>query len=540
MLRLPKWKRWARTELLRLTRARAQQPCSRQRQRNIKAYLRQFSEHERLRATLRFACGAVVVLLPFYLLVGANAAWTPQPRFFPDDAVYARMCFPAGFLVYWNDFGFYRLLAVPAYALSNRAVMRASLSPVPYTLIALALATAVFVCSCLSAGLARRRGVLLAGVLLSSPLLLETLNFWSGTFNYALVLLLVSVQLRAGVWAHGRATVEGSKWLAGEASRGFVVTACGALLALLTYEIALPFILASSAFYVRGWLRRACVTALACVAAVALVLALVAAGLYWPQRFKLAAAQLTSAVNVSAENSANNSTNNSTNNSANNSANTTPDASTTTDADTTDHASVPGDVEQTPAPPASSAPERAWMYVSLLFSFLRTGLRSPWLWGLVLASAWVIFLPGRAREEGHLPWSVAASAFAFALAACVGYLALTKSMNARYVAFLLIYGAATLAWTKGRVACYALASLLLVQAAVSASLPIHMRDVELAARGRALTTQATRAGDLVNTAGRLARASWGKRFLAPPPVDMLTRPLNPRACRYSAPCEECK
>jgi hypothetical protein len=472
------------------------------------------------------------VLLPFYLLVGANAAWTPQPRFFPDDAVYARMCFPTGFVVYWNDFGFYRLLAVPAYALSNRAVMRASLSPVPYTLIALALATVVFVCSCLSAGLSRRRGVLLAGVLLSSPLLLETLNFWSGTFNYALVLLLVSAQLRAGAWAHGRATGEGSKRLAGEASRGFVVTACGALLALLTYEIALPFILASSAFYVRGWWRRACVTALACVAAVALVLALVAAGLYWPQRFKLAAEQLTSAVNTTADNSANNSTNNS--------ASTTPDASTTTDADTTDDASMPGDVGQTPAPPASSALERAWMYVALLFSFLRTGLRSPWLWGLVLASAWMIFLPGRAREEGRLPWSVTASAFAFALAACVGYLALTKSMNARYVAFLLIYGAATLAWTKGRVACYALASLLLVQAAVAASLPIHMRDVELAARGGALATQATRAGDLVNTDGRLARASWGKRFLAPPPVDMLTRPLNPRACRYSAPCEECK
>jgi hypothetical protein len=488
------------------------------------------------------------VLLPFYLLVGANAAWTPHPRFFPDDAVYARMCFPAGFLVYWNDFGFYRLLAVPAYALSNRAVMRASHSPVPFTLIALALATVVFVCSCLSAGLSRRRGVLLAGVLLSSPLLLETLNFWSGTFNYALVLLLVSAQLRAGVWARG-ATGEESKRLTGAASRGFVVTACGALLALLTYEIALPFILASSAFYVRGWWRRACATGLACVAVVALVLALVAAGLYWPQRFKLAAEQLTSAVYGTADNSANNSANatptnattNTTNANTTPSASATPDASTTPDASATDHANVPADVGQTPVPHASSATERAGMYVSLSFSFLRTGfLRSPWLWGLALALAGMIFLSRQSREEGRLPWNVAASAFAFALVACVGYLALTKSMNARYVAFLLIYGAATLAWTKGRVACYALASLLLVQAAVAASLPVHMRDVELAAKGGTLTIPAGRAGDLVNTDGRLARASWGKRFLAPPAVDMLTRPLSPQACRYAAPCEECK
>ncbi|MCA1565538.1 MAG: hypothetical protein LC803_07855 [Acidobacteria bacterium] len=471
------------------------------------------------------------MLVPFYLLVGANAAWTPHPGFFPDDAVYARMCFPTGFLVYWNDFGFYRLLAVPAYALSNRAVMRASLSPVPFTLIALALATVVFVCSCLSAGLSRRRGGLLAGVLLSSPLLLETLNFWSGTFNYALVLLLVSAQLRAGVWAR-RATGEGSKWLTGEASRGFVVTACGALLALLTYEIALPFVLASSAFYVRGWLRRAGVIGLACFAVVALVLALVAAGLYWPQRFKLAAEQLTSAVTGTANDSANTT--------ANATTNTTPDADTTADADTTDHAGVSAHVGQPHAPPASPASARAGMYVSLLFSFLRTGLRSPWWWGLVLALAGVIFLSGRAREEGRLPWSVAASAFAFALVACVGYLALTKSVNARYVAFLLIYGAATLAWTKGRIACYALASLLLVQAAVAASLPVHMRDVELAAKGGTLTIAAGRAGDLFSTDGRLARASWGKRFLAPPPVDMLTRPLSPQACRYSAPCEECK
>jgi hypothetical protein len=36
-----------------------------------------------------------------------------------------------------------------------------------------------------------------------SPVLLETLNFWSGTLNYALVLLLVAAQLGAGVWARG-------------------------------------------------------------------------------------------------------------------------------------------------------------------------------------------------------------------------------------------------------------------------------------------------------------------------------------------------
>ena len=51
-------------------------------------------------------------------------------------------------------------------------------------------------------------------------------------------------------------------------------------------------------------------------------------------------------------------------------------------------------------------------------------------------------------------------------------------MNARYVAFLLIYGAATLAWTNGRAASFASRRLLLLQAAVAAALPIHMRDLE--------------------------------------------------------------
>jgi hypothetical protein len=479
---------------------------------------------------LLFACGAIVVLLSFYLLVRANAAWTPHPRFFPDDAVYARMCFPEGFVVYWKDFGFYRLLAVPAYALSNRAVMRASLSPVPYTLIALAFATVVFVYACVSAGLSGRRGVLLAGVLLSSPLLVETLNFWSGTFNYALVLLLVAAQLRASMWAHR----------SGKPSRGRVVVACGALLALLTYEIALPFILATSALYARGWLRRSASVGLAFVAVVAFVAALAAAGLYWPQRFKLAAAQFTSAVSPAETTT------------ANTTAQTGATAGTgKADTGKADAGKADAGKAALTAPHASSAPERApsapervWMYASLLFSFTGTGLRSPWLWALVLALSGLIFLSrpaaGEFAREGRLPRNALASAFAFALVACVGYLALTKSMNARYVAFLLIYGAATLAWTKARVAGYALASLLLVQAAVAASLPVHMRDVELAAEGGAAVSSQTLAGDLISVDGRLARASWGKRFLAPPAVDMLAQPLNPRSCRYAMPCEECK
>ncbi|MDQ1522220.1 MAG: hypothetical protein QOE47_144, partial [Pyrinomonadaceae bacterium] len=122
----------------------------------------------------------------------------------------------------------------------------------------------------------------------------------------------------------------------------------------------------------------------------------------------------------------------------------------------------------------------------------------------------------------------------------VGYLALTKSMNARYAAFLLIYGAATLAWTKGRVAACALASLLVVQAAVAAGLPVHLRDVELATRGEAAVSSASGSTDLISVNGRLSRASWGRRFQDPPAVDMLTQPLNSRACRYSVPCEACK
>ncbi|HZH90415.1 MAG TPA: hypothetical protein VEX70_07290 [Pyrinomonadaceae bacterium] len=473
-----------------------------------------------MRAALLFACGALVVLLSLYLLVRANAAWTPHPRFFPDDALYARMCFPDGFAVYWNDFGFYRLLAVPAYALSNRAVMRASLSPVPYTLIALAFATVVFVCACVSAGLSRRRGALLAGVLLSSPILVETLNFWSGTFNYALVLLLLAAQLRVSMWAHR----------SGKPARGYAVVACAALLALLTYEIALPFILASGAFYAHGWPRRLASVGIASVASVAFVAALAGAGLYWPQRFKLAAEQLTSVVSGAGK--------------AETKANTNPAAN----ASAIDHAGVSAGAGNTPrpAPPAPSATGRARMYVSLLFSFINTGLRrSPLFWALVITLAGLTLLSrpaGKLAAEGRLPRNLMASAFAFAFVACVGYLVLTRSANARYAAFLLIYGAATLAWTKARVAGYALASLLLVQAAVAASLPIHMRDVEAAAKGGAGEPPAAAAsvGDLVSVEGRLARASWGKRFHAPPAVDMLAEPLNPRACRYTAPCEECK
>jgi hypothetical protein len=529
--------------------------------RHIKFHLPQPLENKRLRAALWFACGAFVVLLPFYLLVRANAAWTPHPRFFPDDAVYARMCFPEGFLVYWRDFGFYRLLAVPAYALSNRAVMRASLSPVPYTLIALAFATVVFVCSCVSAGLSGRRGVLLAGVLLSSPLLVETLNFWSGTFNYALVLLLVAAQLRASLWAHR----------SGKPFAGYALVACGALLALLTYEIALPFILATCALYARGWRRRVASTGLAVVVAVALVAALAAAGLYWPQRFKLATEQLTAAVSGAETTETTANVNAANVNAANvsaanvNAANVDAANVDAANVSVTEQAGVMADAEKLPASVSSfasstasssasstasssaqpaSASARAGMYVSLLLSFIRTGLqRSFWFWTLVLALAGLGFLSrpaGKPAAEGRLPLNVTAFAFAFALVACVGYLAVTRSMNARYVAFLLIYGAATLAWTKARVAGYALASLLLVQAAVAASLPVHMRDVERAAKGGADASTATRAGDLFAVEGRLARASWGKRFLAPPAADLLAQPLNSRACRYSVPCEECK
>jgi len=525
--------------------------------------------------------------LPFYLLVRANAAWTPHPRFFPDDAIYARMCFPHGFLVYWNDFGFYRLLAVPAYAVSNRVVMRASLSPVPYTLLAAAVATIVFVWSCVAAGLSRRRGVLLAAVLLSSPLLVETFNFWSGTFNYALVLLLVAAQLRASRWAHQ----------SGLSSRGYTVTACGALLALLTYEIALPFILATNALYARGWVRRLVAVCLATIAAVAVVAALAAAGLYWPQRFKLATEQLTRALSGTTTDANTTSPPNVTpevsptpEGHATGKVDTTPEVNATANVSAPDvnalrDVNASGDVNATgrtglvadtgqpasaaqPASatqPASAAPraaamtERAGMYVSLLFSFIATGLRrSSWFWAIAVALAALSFLSRPAGEigrEGRLPENMMGLAFGFALVACVGYLALTNSMNARYVAFLLIYGAATLAWMKARVAGYALAALLLVQAVVAASLPIHMRDVELAARSAAEvssvtgatgatgttveTTAATRAGDLVSTDGRLARASWGKRFHAPPAADLLAQPLNARACRYSVPCEEC-
>jgi hypothetical protein len=463
------------------------------------------------------------VLVPFYLLIRATDAWTPHPRFFPDDAVYARMCWPSGFVAYWHDFGFYRLLAVPAYALSNRAVMRASLSPVPSTLIALAVATVVFVWACVSAGLSRRRGVLLAGVLLSSPLLLETLNFWSGTFNYALVLLLLSAQLRASLWARGSEVAQ--------TSRGYITTACGALVALLTYEIALPFILATSAFYTRrGRARGLLAVCVACAALLVLVGALVWAGVYWPLRFKTMLEGLAAAVSG------------------------TP-------------------APHVPAPVSSAATgvpltmlERAEMYASLLFSFIRTGLlRSPWFWGLAGALAGMSFLArptmqnvtgkvtekasvaaaagavaaNREARETQLPRNLVALGFAFAFVACVAYLLVTKSLNARYVAFLLLYGAATLAWTKGRAASVALASLLLVQAAVAASLPVHMRDVELAAKGEVVSTP-TGTGDLFAVEGRLARASWGKRFFAPEATDLLRQPLNPRACRYLAPCEECK
>jgi hypothetical protein len=201
-----------------------------------------------------------------------------------------------------------------------------------------------------------------------------------------------------------------------------------------------------------------------------------------------------------------------------------------------------------------------------LFSFLRTGLLgSPWFWGLAGALAGMSFLARpkmknatqnatetvtekatvavaavAAKQEARLPRNLVALGFAFALVACVVYLLVTKSMNARYVAFLLIYGAATLAWANGRAASFALASLLLLQAAVAAALPVHMRDVELAAKGEIISAQRTGTGDLMAVNGRLARASWGKRFLVNETADLLRQPLNPRACRYVVPCEECK
>jgi hypothetical protein len=163
------------------------------------------------------------------------------------------------------------------------------------------------------------------------------------------------------------------------------------------------------------------------------------------------------------------------------------------------------------------------MYVSLLLSFTRTGLMSPWFWGLALALAGWGFLSrpeaGEAAGEGRLPDGVAASAFAFAAVACVGYLALTKSMNARYAAFLLIYGAATLAWTKGRVA-----GLRARVAAARAGggggelcpFTCATSNWRRAARRPPLPRRVRRPY-LVN--GRLARALVGKRFQAPPAAD---------------------
>ncbi len=462
--------------------------------------------------------------MPFYLLVRAHAAWTPAPRFFPDDALYARMCLPSGLLVYWHDFGLYRLLPVLFYALLNRSVMRAHVSPALLCLTVLALATGMFVWSCLRAGLSRRRGALLAGVLLGSPLLLETINFWSGTLNYALVLLLLALQLRAVMWASRRA----------RSRRGLFVTAGGALLALLTYEIALPFILATSACYVRGQARRIVAVGLTCLALIAFVAVLAAAGLYWPTRFTLLADpfRLTS----------------------------TQVTATTT-----------GDFGHV-VPLTMRA--RVWMYALLALDFLRTGFLTFGFWGVVACVAGLMF--SREREAGgrrELPPGARSNeaakvasgefevrsveslengaelqrrgahllsqCFAFALVACVVYLFVTGAANARYVAFLLIYGAATVAWMPRRAATYALAAVLLVQAAVAAALPLHLRGVALAAQGQA-TAQARGTGDLVSINGRLARAAWEKRFRTTQTGDVLTEPLGARTCRYAVPCEPCR
>jgi len=466
--------------------------------------------------------------VPFYLFARAASAWTPYPRYFPDDAFYARMCLPDGLLLYWHDYRLYRLLPVAPYALLSRTVMRAQLSPAVLALCVLVFATAVFVWASVSAGLSKRRGVLLAGVLLSSPLLLETVNFWSGTLNYALVLLLCAAQLRASLWA---------RHFASEPSKGFIVTAGGALLALMTYEIALPFVLATSALYARGWARRIASVIVACAALAAFVAVLAAAGLYWPARFNIVAERLTAAAQET-----NDATNDAINDATNNaSVNSTVNASVNTPA--TANRATTGDFGDASRAPAASGLERAGVYGSLLLSFISTGLRAAWFWGLCGALAGLWFLSrGASGDESAgrgLPENLVALAFAFALAACVAYLLLTKSMNARYAAFLLIYGAAALAWTKGRAASCALAALLLVQAAVNASLPVHMRDTEAAAKGQAASAP-TGQGDLISVNGRLARASWGKRFLETETVDWLKQPLGSRACRYSVPCEECK
>ncbi|HEX8459265.1 MAG TPA: hypothetical protein VF656_18380 [Pyrinomonadaceae bacterium] len=539
----------------------------------IKIQLRQFKENERLRAALRFACGATVALVPFYLFARAAAAWTPHPVFFPDDAFYARLCLPSGLRLYWHDFGLYRILTILPYALVNRALMRNGVSPALVSFVAFACATLVFVWSCVRAGLGGRRAALLAGVLLGSPVLLETVNFWSGTLNYALVLLLVAAHLRACVWAHASASEPAEKF-EGRAKRGLLVTAGGALLALLTYEIALPFVLATSALYVRGWWRRAAACGVAFIAALAFVGALAATGLYWPQRFKLVTEKLNGAVVTGTATGEQDSANASATDASTTDASTAEGSATSgsmtnrgaTDGGATDGSATGGSATSGSATGGSatrgnervrgfgasrlSVSGRARMYLSLLLSFAATTVRgSLWFWAFVPALLGLSFLARRRRGEsgaettlgaaGILPCGVVAFAFAVALAACASYLALTKSMNARYAAFLLIYGAAMLAWTRGRVAACALASLVVLQVLVAAALPVHLRDVEQVMKEQAAASF-TEGSDLISVDGRLARASWGRRFLDPPADDALTRPLNPRACRYAVPCEECK
>ncbi len=164
-------------------------------------------KHGKTKVLLRIFLYALALLLPFYLLAHANLVWNADPVFYNDDLWFARMCLPTGLAVYWQEYGLYRILKIPLFALINRYVVGTA---VPHPLLSLAViacATLAFVKASVAVGLPLARGIALGGLLGCCPLLMETAGFWTGALNYALALLLLALHLRATAWAQNSPAV---------------------------------------------------------------------------------------------------------------------------------------------------------------------------------------------------------------------------------------------------------------------------------------------------------------------------------------------
>ncbi len=192
---------------------------------------------------------------------------------------------------------------------------------------------------------------------------------------------------------------------------------------------------------------------------------------------------------------------------------------------------------------------RAAIYAALLPGFLRTGFTNWAVWALIGGLAGLAALtrksPEENSEESALPQNLIVACFAFSFFAVLAYLVMLNSFTGRYMGLLAIFGFSALAWTKGKLATFALPVVLVTQCAVAASLPVHLRDAD-AVHSKQSSYTLTNRKDVIAVNGRLTRATWGSRHaraIAGGAVGVLhwrQAPLKENRCHYVSPCEECR